>query len=68
MNVLPDSSIGIGELVEAVGGGDEELGGGLAVKGAIVAEQVEIFAVPRSHRVEREEGPHPGQIADLCGR
>ena len=62
MNALPN---GVGELVEAVGGWHEELGGGLAVEGAVAAEQVEITAVPRDRGVEREEGPLPGQVADL---
>ena len=64
MNALPNGS-GVGELVEAVGGGHEELDGGFAVEGAVAAEQVEISAVPRDRGVEREEGSLPGQVADL---
>ena len=51
------------ELAEAVGGGDEELCGRAAVEGPL--EEVEVPAVPRRPRLEREDRPPTGKTADL---
>ena len=49
--------------MEAVGDGDEELGGRAAVEGPL--EEIEVPAVQRRPRLEGEDRPPPGKTADL---